>query len=72
MISFQDLESLETINTIFNGEDPKKQHKQIVTVNLELDLLHMILWNRFLGENFIKCIFRYHAELPGYILELFC
>ena len=45
--------------------------KQIVTVELEIDLLQMIMWNRFLGENFIKCIFRYHASLPAYILELF-
>lgn len=45
---------------------------QIVSVSLELDLLAMVLWSRFLGENFIKCILRYHAELPAYILELFC
>ena len=40
-------------------------------MELDIDLLDMLMWNRFLGENFIKCVFRYHAELPAYILELF-
>jgi hypothetical protein len=47
-------------------------HKSVeVCVNLDLDLLHMVYSNQFLGENFIKCFFRYYALLPEYTAEIF-
>jgi hypothetical protein len=34
-----------------------------VKVVLEIDLMDMLLYDPFLGENFIKCIFRYYSHL---------
>ena len=31
----------------------------------------MLLYDSFLGENFIKCLFRYYSMLPVYIKEMF-
>ena len=40
-------------------------------VDLELDLMDMILYDPFLGENFIKCLFRYYSHLTDYVKEIF-
>ena len=32
---------------------------------------HMVYENQFLGENFIKCFFRYYALLPAFVAESF-
>lgn len=42
-----------------------------IPVDLELDLMDMILYDAFLGENFIKCLFRYYSFLPDYVKEIF-
>jgi len=48
--------------------DPKAALE--LPVLLELDLTEMVYSNQFLGENFIKCIFRYFAYLPEYLTEV--
>jgi hypothetical protein len=42
-----------------------------VSVLLEIDLQHLIYWDQFVGENFIRCIFRYYPCLSNYIREIF-
>lgn len=36
---------------------------EATVVDLEIDLMEMILHDPFLGENFIKCLFRYYSHL---------
>jgi hypothetical protein len=38
---------------------------------LELDVIDMVYTDQFLGENFIKCFFRYYAEIPTYVKQVF-
>jgi len=42
-----------------------------VSVLLEIDLQHLVYWDQFVGENFIRCIFRYYPALSSYIKEVF-
>jgi len=44
---------------------------EAIPVDLELDLMDMLLYDTFLGENFIKCLFRYYSFLPDYVKEIF-
>ena len=41
------------------------------SVQLEIDLIDMIHFDTFLGENFIKCFFRYYSKLAQYLKEIF-
>jgi hypothetical protein len=34
-----------------------------IALDFDIDLMQMIYYNQFLGENFIKCIFRYYPKL---------
>ena len=43
----------------------------VLSVDLDLDLIDMLLYDSFLGENFIKCLFRYYSLLPEYVKEIF-
>ena len=44
---------------------------EATVVDLEIDLMEMILHDPFLGENFIKCLFRYNSHLNQYVKEVF-
>jgi hypothetical protein len=44
---------------------------ELITVDLDLDLIDMLLYDPFLGENFIKCLFRYYSLLPEYVKQIF-
>jgi len=41
------------------------------TVQIDLDLTHMVYWDQFMGENFIKCIFRYYPLVPSFVTDIF-
>lgn len=38
---------------------------------MELDVIDMVYTDQFLGENFIKCFFRYYAEISTYVQQVF-
>lgn len=38
---------------------------------LDLDLMHMIHYSQFVGENFARCIFRYTPHLSTYVRDTF-
>ena len=40
-------------------------------VDLEIDLMDMILFDPFLGENFIKYLFRYYSFMSQFVKEIF-
>jgi hypothetical protein len=40
-------------------------------VLLEIDLQHLVYWDSFVGENFIRCVFRYYPCLSNYVREVF-
>ena len=42
-----------------------------IKVLLEVDLMDMIIYDPFLGENFIKCIFRYYTYLHTILKDNF-
>jgi hypothetical protein len=44
---------------------------EVVHVDLELDLIDMLIYDPFLGENLIKCLFRYYPLLPEYVKSIF-
>ena len=44
---------------------------KFVALDLDIDLMKMITFDSFLGENFIRCIFRYYPALPKYVKEIF-
>ena len=43
----------------------------ILTVDLDLDLMDMLMFDPWLGENLIKCLFRYYSLLPEYVKNIF-
>jgi hypothetical protein len=49
----------------------KGARSEASTVDLEIDLMEMILFDPFLGENFIKCLFRYYTYMSQYVKEVF-
>ena len=54
---------------VFSGY--KKKNEEATIVDLDIDLCDMICHDSFLGENFIKCLFRYYSQLTDYIKEIF-
>ena len=48
------------MNEVKNDEEYMSEP---VKVLLEIDLMDMLVYDPFLGENFIKCIFRYYNHL---------
>lgn len=49
----------------------KWNKEDVLSVDLDLDMIDMLLYDSFLGENFIKCLFRYYSLLPEYVKEIF-
>ena len=43
----------------------------VLTVDLDLDLIDILMFDPFLGENLIKCLFRYYSLLPEYVKSIF-
>ncbi len=42
-----------------------------VTLDLDIDLMKLLFFDPFTGENFMKCIFRYYPYLSTYAKEVF-
>ena len=49
----------------------KWNKEDVIHVDLELDLIDMLMFDPFLGENLIKCLFRYYSLLPEYVKDIF-
>lgn len=65
-------DSKEKAKSCFSGYKKAQQTDETdVNVSLEIDLMDMIIYDPFLGENFIKCLFRYYCLLPQYTKEIF-
>lgn len=44
---------------------------EIVSVDLEMDVIDMLAFDPFLGENFIKCLFRYFSQMSEFVKEIY-
>lgn len=56
-----------------NSSKPIYEYKesQHLSIELEIDLCKMIHYNVFLGENFIRCLFRYYPMISQFTKETY-
>jgi hypothetical protein len=49
----------------------KKKEEEATIVDLDIDLIDLICHDPFIGENLIKCLFRYYSQISEFVKEIF-